>query len=46
MVGNIYDVSYDPVGLVRNSVESGNPVLYVAMNHRVNSKSGRIIVSR
>ncbi|KAK4500140.1 hypothetical protein PRZ48_008326 [Zasmidium cellare] len=36
MVGNIYDVSYQPAGLVNNSVNSGNPVIYVAINHRVN----------
>lgn len=37
MVGNIYDVSYQPVGLVNASMNSGNPVIYVAINHRVNS---------
>lgn len=41
MVGNIYDVSYQPVGLVNNSINSGNPVIYAAINHRVNSESSR-----
>ncbi|KAJ6183796.1 hypothetical protein N7519_005097 [Penicillium mononematosum] len=35
-VGTIYDASYDPVGLVRQAAELGTPVLYVAMNYRVN----------
>ncbi|KAJ6043154.1 uncharacterized protein N7446_001350 [Penicillium canescens] len=35
-VGTIYDASYNPVGLVRRAAELGTPVLYVAMNYRVN----------
>ncbi|KAK8144469.1 hypothetical protein G3M48_005763 [Beauveria asiatica] len=36
LVGTVYDSAYDPVGLVRASIDSGNPVLYVAMNYRLN----------
>lgn len=36
-VGNIYDDSYNPVGLVSNAVASGTPVIYVAMAYRLNS---------
>jgi len=36
-VGNIYDSSYNPVGLVHNAVAGGTPVIYVAMAYRLNS---------
>jgi hypothetical protein len=35
-VGTIYDGSYDPVGLIRRAVDLGTPMVYVAMNYRVN----------
>jgi carboxylesterase type B len=36
--GNIYDPLYTPDGLIRSSVDSGSPVIYVAMNYRIGSK--------
>ena len=33
--GQVYDQVYDPVGLVRESVVSGHPVIWVATNYRV-----------
>jgi hypothetical protein len=38
-VGNIYDVAYDPSGLVSHAAASGNPVIYAALNYRTNRKS-------
>ncbi|KAJ9261724.1 hypothetical protein DTO195F2_3982 [Paecilomyces variotii] len=35
-VGTAYDVSYNPVGLIQQSVVNGSPVIYVAINYRVN----------
>ncbi|GIJ86454.1 hypothetical protein Asppvi_005343 [Aspergillus pseudoviridinutans] len=35
-VGTIYDGSYDPVGLIRRAVDLGTPMVYVAMNYRLN----------
>lgn len=33
--GQVYDQVYEPVGLVRESVASGDPVIWVATNYRV-----------
>jgi carboxylesterase type B len=37
-VGQIYDEIYHPNQLVIDSVKSGTPVIYVAMNYRLGSK--------
>ena len=36
--GNINDPTADPGGLIQQSVDNGLPVVYVAMNYRLNSK--------
>ena len=33
--GKAYDRFYNPEGLVQESVASGHPVIYVALNYRV-----------
>ncbi|KAL0576555.1 hypothetical protein V5O48_005419 [Marasmius crinis-equi] len=33
--GHIYDRTYNPEGLIRQSVANGKPVMYVAMNYRL-----------
>jgi hypothetical protein len=38
-IGQIYDQLYTPDGLVLNAAGFKTPVIYVAMNYRVNSKS-------
>lgn len=38
-VGTIYDGSYDPVGLITRAVDLGTPMVYVAMNYRLNCTS-------
>lgn len=38
-IGQIYDQLYTPDGLVLNAAGYKTPVIYVAMNYRVNSKS-------
>lgn len=35
--GFAYDRTYNPVGLVQESVASGHPVIYVSANYRVGS---------
>jgi hypothetical protein len=35
-VGTIYDSSYNPTGLVSQAAANGSPVIYAAINHRVN----------
>jgi hypothetical protein len=36
--GQIYDELYTPDQLVKDSVSSGTPVIYVAMNYRLGSE--------
>ena len=36
--GNIYDGLYTPTGLVQQAAANGRPVIYVAINYRLNSK--------
>lgn len=38
-IGQIYDDIYSPAGLVLQAASNGQPVIYVAVNYRVNSKS-------
>lgn len=38
-IGQIYDQNYIPTGLILNSVAQGTPVIYAAMNYRLNSRS-------
>ena len=35
MYGEAYDRVYEPVDLVQESVASGHPVIYAAINYRV-----------
>jgi hypothetical protein len=37
-IGQAYDTLYTPDGLVKDSVESVTPVIYVALNYRIGSK--------
>ncbi|KAK9427064.1 Alpha/Beta hydrolase protein [Lipomyces doorenjongii] len=35
-VGQIYDKAYNPAGLVLNAKKNGTPIIYAAMNYRLN----------
>jgi hypothetical protein len=37
-VGQAYDAYYTPYGLVRDSIDGGTSVIYVAINYRVSSE--------
>ena len=41
VIGQIYDDFYTPDQLVLDSISSGTPVIYVAMNYRVGSRLPR-----
>jgi hypothetical protein len=44
-IGQIYDQLYTPDGLVLNAAGFNTPVIYVAMNYRVSSKSKSLVAT-
>ena len=40
--GHINEKTYDPEGLIHQSMENGLPVVYAAMNYRLSSQSGSV----